>query len=307
MLNYFADLHCDTLWRCYEQRLDLSHPSLQVKEHNSFHHLQNYGIYIPDSVGDSLAYFRRVYNHGKRLFDSHPQYVQCRNAKEIATAFDEGKTPYLISIEGGCFFNDSNSHNLAVVKELKEKGIAFVSLCYNKGNRLAGGILTPHLGLSATGKNAALLLREWGISVDISHLNHRSADEMLDLLPDGVVATHSNCFSLVDHPRNLTDDQIKELASKKGLIGLNFYPPFLSGKAASSYDVLRHLEHLEKLGAMESIAFGSDFDGMESNPSDLCSTDDLPTLYENLFHKVGDRARRYCFDNVMSYLERHFK
>lgn len=307
MLNYFADLHCDTLWRCYEQRWDLSHPALQVKEHHSHVHLQNYGIYIPDSVGDSLSYFRQIYDHGMKLFEAHSQYAHCRSWKQINEAIAEGKTPYLISIEGGCLFTDDDSYNLTVVRELREKGIAFISLCYNKGNKLAGGILSPEKGLSDAGKRVALLLYEWGISIDISHLNHRSANEMLALLPDGVVATHSNCFSLVDHPRNLTDDQIKSIISKNGLIGLNFYPPFIKGKKVSSEDVLSHLEHLEGLGAQDVIAFGSDFDGMESHPSDLSSTEDLPRFYEKLFAKVGERAQKYCFENVMRYLERHFK
>ncbi len=270
-------------------------------------HLQNYGIYIPDSVGDSLGYFRQVYDHGRMLFEAHSQYVHCRNVKQINEAVAEGKTPYLISIEGGCLFTEDDSYNRAVARELKEKGIAFISLCYNKGNTLAGGILSPEKGLSDAGKKVALLLHEWGFSIDISHLNHRSADEMLALLPDGVVATHSNCFSLVDHPRNLTDEQIKSIIAKNGLIGLNFYPPFLKGKKASAADVLSHLEHLEKLGAQEVIAFGSDFDGMESHPFDLCSTEDLPRFYEMLSAKVGERANKYCFENVMRYLEHHFK
>lgn len=307
MLKFYADLHCDTLWRCYEQRRDLSHPALQIKDDSSFIHLQNYAIYIADGIDDSMDYFRKVYDHSRRLFGAHPCYVQCKNVGDIHRALAKGKKPYLLSIEGGCLFNGSNRHDVAVAEELKAKGIAFVSLCYNGGNALAGGAHTPDKSLTDAGKSVVKLLRECGISVDISHLNFRSADEILELLSDGVVATHSNCYSLMNHPRNLKDHQIKELIRKEGLIGLNFYPPFLRGETADSEDVLKHLTYLEALGGEEVIAFGSDFDGIESVPTDLSSSEDLPYFYEKLFSKVGERAEQYCFGNVMRYLERNFK
>lgn len=100
----------------------------------------------------------------------------------------------------------------------------------------------------------AELLREEGISLDLSHMNHRSADALLALLPDGVVATHSNCYTLAPHGRNLTDDQIRALIEKKGLIGINFYPPFLSGKQqADMEDILLHIRYLERLAARQSL------------------------------------------------------
>lgn len=306
MLRQFADLHCDTLYRCYEERKSLSHPSLQVRPKHSFQLLQNYAIYIPDHILDSLSYFRAVYDHGRMLLESMPDYCFCKNAGEIRAVLERGLRPCIISIEGGCLFKGSRQGDLLVAKELKEKGVAFLSLCYNSGNALAGGILSPDQGLSEAGKNAALLINEIGISLDISHLNHRSADQALLLLSEGIAATHSNCYSLMPHPRNLTDNQIIALKEKGGLIGMNFYPPFLKNGAASSADVLSHIAHLEALGAEDSIAFGGDFDGIDRTPVDLCSTEDLPAFYQKLKKAVEDRAEKYAFDNVMAYLNRFF-
>lgn len=297
----YGDLHCDTLWRCFERRVDLSDPSLHLQKDPPFSHLQTYAIYIPDTVDDPYRYFRAVYAYAEEMMHRHPEMVLCKSAKEIDRAFEAGKKPYLLSVEGGGFFGANTEKNRRTAKELREKGIAFLSLCYNRGNGLAGGILDPNRGLSSLGKEVALLLREEGISLDLSHLNHRSADALLDLLPDGVVATHSNSFSLVPHPRNLTDDQIRALIEKKGLIGINFYPPFLSSEEeASVEDVLLHIRYMERLGGRDVIAFGSDFDGIDRTPKGLENLGAVPALAE----RVGNSA--YLYGNLKRYLDRHF-
>ncbi len=296
----YGDLHCDTLWRCFERRTDLSDPSLQLKCNPPFSHLQTYAIFIPDTVDDPYRYFRAVYAYGQEMMHHFPHMVHCKSAKEIDEAFAAGKTPYLLSLEGGGFFGANAEKNRRTAKELKEKGIAFLSLCYNRGNGLAGGILSPERGLSSLGKEVALMLREEGISMDVSHLNHRSADAMLELLPDGVVATHSNCFSLRPHPRNLTDDQIRALIQKEGLIGINFYPPFLSDEdEATTEDVRHHIRYIERLGGEKVLAFGSDFDGIEQTPKDLSTLLAVPKLF--------DLKEAYLYGNMKRYLDRFFK
>ncbi len=296
----YGDLHCDTLWRCFERRVDLSDPHLQLKKDPPFSHLQTYAIFISDGVDDPYRYFRAVYAYGQEMLRRFPKLVHCKNAREIDEAFSAGKTPYIFSVEGGSFFGPDTEKNRRTAKELKEKGIAFLSLCYNRGNGLAGGILTPERGLSPLGREVALILREEGISLDLSHLNHRSADALLELLPDGVVATHSNCCSLTPHPRNLTDEQIKALIRKNGLIGLNFYPPFLTDEEeATIEDLMLHLRYIERLGGQKVLAFGSDFDGIEQTPKDL------QTLWD--VQKLSHLDEAYLYGNMKRYLDRYFK
>ncbi len=296
----YGDLHCDTLWRCFERRVDLSDPRLQLKKDPPFSHLQTYAIFISDAVDDPYRYFRAVYAYGQEMMRRFPQLVHCKNSREIDEAFAAGKTPYILSVEGGSFFGPDIEKNRRTAKELKDKGIAFLSLCYNRGNGLAGGYLTPERGLSPLGKEVALILREEGISLDLSHLNHRSADALLELLPDGVVATHSNCFSLTPHPRNLTDAQIKALIEKGGLIGLNFYPPFLTDEEeASIEDLMLHLRYIERLGGQRVLAFGSDFDGIEQTPKDLQNLLDV--------QKLSHLDEAYLYGNMKRYLDLYFK
>ena len=299
-MMYYGDLHCDTLWRCFERQTDLSDPSLHLRLNPPFFHLQTYAIYIPDGEQDPYRYFRAVYAYAEEMMHRHPKMVLCRSAKEIDLAFEAGKTPYLLSVEGGGFFGKDLEKNRKIAKELRRKGIAFLSLCYNRGNHLAGGISDPQKGLSSLGKEAALLLREEGVSLDLSHLNRRSADAILELLPDGVVATHSNCYSLTPHPRNLTDEQIKELIRKGGLMGINFYPPFLASRGrATLQDVKKHISYVEQLGGERILSFGSDFDGIDCVPLGL---EDLHQV-----QKLAKGLKESClYGNMKRYLDAHF-
>jgi len=296
----YGDLHCDTLWRCFEWQSDLSDPRLQLKGNPPFSHLQTYAIFVPDTEKDPYGYFSAVYDYSQKMMARHPQMVLCKGAGEIDDAFSRGKTPYLLSVEGGNFFCHSQEQNLKIARELKQKGIAFLSLCYNRGNELAGGYLSPERGLSSLGKDVALMLREQGISLDLSHLNHRSADELLELLPHGVVATHSNCYSLMPHPRNLTDGQLRRLIEKQGLVGINFYPPFLThDDQATLADVYLHIRYIERLGGQKILAFGSDFDGIDQTPADLRD------LWQ--VQQLSHLPASYLYGNMKDYLDRCFQ
>ena len=80
------------------------------------------------------------------------------------------------------------------------------------------------------------------------------------------VASHSCCRALKDHPRNLTDDQLRVLADAGGVVGINFYDQFLGGRDGYTAvdDIVRHILHVRDMAGVDAIAFGSDFDGIES-------------------------------------------
>lgn len=85
--------------------------------------------------------------------------------------------------------------------------------------------------------------------IDVSHLGERSFWDVMEISEDPVIASHSNCYSLNPHYRNLTDEQIKAIAEKGGYIGVNFYDKFLVSKGrADINDVLNHIDHLKKTG-----------------------------------------------------------
>ena len=98
------------------------------------------------------------------------------------------------------------------------------------------------------------------------------------------------------HRRNLTDKQIKKIADCGGVIGVNFYKKFL-GDGDAFGCVLRHIEHIIKVGGEDVIAFGSDFDGIPETEG-LEGCEKMPSLINYLSAHIGARAtRKICFDN----------
>jgi len=127
------------------------------------------------------------------------------------------------------------------------------------------------------------LMDELGIIVDVSHLSESCFWDLVENHKKTIIASHSDCKALCNHPRNLTDEQLKAIAEKNGVIGINFYPRFLvkEGKATVD-DLIKHIEHIEKTIGINHIGLGSDFDGIPSTPVGLEDVSKLPNLTAKL-------------------------
>jgi len=159
------------------------------------------------------------------------------------------------------------------------KHLSVASLTWNGANSLAGGIGTDR-ALTASGRRFAMELHESGVVLDVSHLCDRSRYDLFDLdLP--LVATHCNCRAVQDDPRNLPDEDLKEIASRGGVVGITFVPSFLGGNE-SLEDIVAHLEHLVEVTGPEAAGFGSDFDGVGRLPAGIEDCTCWPDLFEVL-------------------------
>ncbi len=158
----------------------------------------------------------------------------------------------------GCEFLLHAENRYAIMDELE-----VASLTWNGRNSLGGGIGTD-IGLTDRGRDLARELRKEGVILDVSHLCDRSRKELISM-GLGVVATHCNCRAVHDFPRNLPDQDLKEIAACGGVIGITFVPDFLA-EDASIQDIVRHLEYLVELVGVRSAGFGSDFDGIRKLP-----------------------------------------
>jgi Zn-dependent dipeptidase, microsomal dipeptidase homolog len=129
------------------------------------------------------------------------------------------------------------------------------------------------------------------MAVDISHLNEAGADELMDG-PVAPIASHSCAKALCDHPRNLSDRQLRKLFRVGGHIGVNFYPGFLDPSETADIDkVIDHIAYMCDLGGENFVGFGSDFDGIERHPAGLRGNGDFANLI--------DRMRRRRFDEIL--------
>jgi membrane dipeptidase len=149
------------------------------------------------------------------------------------------------------------------VAEWARRGVRLVGLTWALGSRYAGGNARPG-PLSALGREMVRALDAAGIVHDASHLADEALEGVLALARGRIVATHSNCRALLkENQRHLRDDQIKAIAARDGIVGLNLYSTFLAtDRRATVDDCVRHVGHVAKMfGHRRGVALGSDMDG----------------------------------------------
>lgn len=191
------------------------------------------------------------------------------------------------------------------------RGLRIVGLVHTYANALAsssGDVPREVFGLTERGR--ALVRRAFalGLLVDVSHASDRAVVDVLAIareLHGVVVATHSNARALADHPRNLSDEQLRGIAATGGVVGVNFHSPFLvRRRRATLSDVVAQLKYLTAVAGIDHVAIGSDFEGDIRPPAELADASRFPRLSAALAD-VGfsEQAVRKIFaDNALRVL-----
>ena len=141
-------------------------------------------------------------------------------------------------------------------------------------------------GLTETGRNFVMEMEHLGMIPDVSHLSDAGFDAVWEITKKPFVASHSNARAVCPSLRNLTDDRIRKLSERGGCMGLNYYDKFLVDGGSGDPEVLwealvRQAKHIVKVGGMEVLGLGSDFDGIPGNPA-LPGAEAMPVLWERL-------------------------
>jgi len=148
------------------------------------------------------------------------------------------------------------------------RGVRVLGPVHTAANELASssGDTTPaSFGLTERGREFLRTALSLGMLLDVSHASRRATSEMLALAAETaapVVATHSNAAALANHPRNLTDDELRAIARSGGIVGVNFHARFVTGRSTATLaDVVQQVKHLSRVMGAEHVALGSDFEG----------------------------------------------
>ena len=173
----------------------------------------------------------------------------------------EGKKAIMMGIENGYAIG----HDLLFVEHFRKRGIVYMTLCHNGDNDICDSARksnNEHGGISKFGADVIRELNRVGMMVDLSHASEKTFYDALDISQVPIVCSHSSCRSLCDHPRNLTDEQMKRLASKGGVMQITFYEGFLRQDGqASLLDAVEHINHAVNIMGIEHVGIGTDFDG----------------------------------------------
>jgi membrane dipeptidase len=146
----------------------------------------------------------------------------------------DGKVSIFLGLENGAPLSPKSDWK-KILLEFYNEGVRYVTLCHTGNNEICDSCAqaTPRWnGLSPFGREVVAEMNRLGILVDVSHISDAAFYDVLECSTKPVVATHSCCRALADHPRNMTDDMIRALAEKGGVIQINFYPVFLDSKFA---------------------------------------------------------------------------
>ena len=203
-----------------------------------------------------------------RLLTQMDEIVQANNsrvgfaetASDILRLKAQGKKAILRGIENGYAIGK----DLALLEEFKHRGIVYMTLCHNGDNDICdsarGG--AEHGGLSPFGREVVAEMNRLGILVDMSHASEKSFYDALEVSKVPIVCSHSSARALCDHPRNLTDDQMRALAKHDGVAQTTVYAGFLRKEGqATILDAVEHLCHAARIMGVEHVGLGTDFDG----------------------------------------------
>jgi membrane dipeptidase len=228
------DTHDDTPQRFFFEHFDLGHrdtegqidiPRMREGGLNAIF----FSIWAPVTLTGPAA--------EKRAFDliaavndqvkKHPQDLMfATTAEEVRRAHAQGKIAVLMGVEGGHMIND----DLGVLRRFAADGVRYMTLTHTADTDWAGssGDDAKHIGLTLFGKQVVLEMNKLGMMVDISHVSDKTFWDALETSKAPMIASHSSCRALCDAPRNMTDEMIKALAAKGGVIQINYHVGFLS-------------------------------------------------------------------------------
>ena len=172
----------------------------------------------------------------------------------------EGKKAIMLGIENGYAIGQ----DIRNVERYRNRGVVYMTLCHNGNNQLCGSARynKEGLGVNPFGEQVIKEMNRVGMMVDISHAGEQTFYDALAISQKPIVASHSSARSLCNHPRNLTDDQLKALAAKGGVAQVTLYSGFLKEEGvATIQDAIEHLNHMVNIMGIEHVGIGTDFDG----------------------------------------------
>nr|WP_281168822.1 membrane dipeptidase [Thermocrispum municipale] len=171
-------------------------------------------------------------------------------------ALEQGRIALLLAIEGA----EPVGNDLAMLDVFWRSGVRMASLTWNRRTMLADGVGEHDTGgrLTALGMEAVAEMERLGVVLDVSHLSLAGFWHVAEIARRPFVASHSSCRAVHDHPRNLTDEQIRAIAASGGFVGINAFGPFLHDKPELRHYV-NHVAHAVELVGSEHVALGPDF------------------------------------------------
>lgn len=277
-----VDGHCDTLSLLAERKFSfagggqgqvdlprLKRGCVDVQFFAVFVSPKHRGTYLRRALEQVALFYSLMEAYGEDCVAVH-------DYSGLERALTTGKIGGILSVEGGHILEGS----LGVLRVLYQLGVRCLTLTWNGRNELADGVGESETkgGLTSFGREVVREMERLGMLVDVAHLAPAGFWDVIKMVKSPVIASHANSKALCNHPRNLSDEQVRALASTGGVIGVNFVPEFVDPANPTLETVANHIEHLATVGGLDCVGIGSDFDGTPQTVSGLEDAAFLPML-----------------------------
>lgn len=280
------DSHCDTPM-FFDQEVNLEHrdPKLLVdfpKMREGHLDVSTMVAYLPQgdctpeaSEAATAQAFKTLAEIEQRVAHA-PGVVLAQHPAQLYRNKLEGKLSVMRGIENGYAIGK----NLQNVEKFARMGVVYITLCHNGDNDICDSARRSsqrHGGLSAFGRDVVREMNRCGLMVDLSHAAETSFYDALQCSTTPIVCSHASSRAMCNHPRNLTDDQLRALAQAGGVAQVTLYHGFLrleeEGIPATVTDGVRHLMHMIDVAGIDHVGIGTDFDGDGGVPGCACASE----------------------------------
>jgi membrane dipeptidase len=263
--EFVADLHVDLPYQVqfHGRPVDLGRPGGDVSAATLAAggvRLLVLSLYLPSDLATGARVRPHTLSQLLALTDTAERIV-----RENPEVFGPGRTQAVFGVEG----SDALANDLDRIPALVRRGVVLFGPVHARHNVLADSATDRHPsrgGLTALGERFVRAVYAAGALVDVSHASDEAFEDVARIAREmqrPLVASHSNARAVTDHPRNLTDEELRTVAASGGMVGLNFHSAFLrgDGRRATVQDVVRHALHMRAVMGAGHLAIGSDLDG----------------------------------------------
>lgn len=293
-----VDGHCDTIKKAFEENISIDNTQLSFNLTDAkLPMIQMMAIYIsPEEANKGFDIATKII---KKIDDEKDKLknriVQIYSSKDIEKV-NNNQVGLILATENGSVIQE----NLENVDKLYEAGVRMMSIVWNNKNELASGAMEKEdEGLTELGIEFVKYLNQKNILVDVSHSSVKTFWDTSKISSKPIVASHSCVYNLCHHPRNLQDEQIKQIAKMNGIIGIAFCSSFLSeNNIADISKVIEHIKYIKNLVGIDYVGIGSDFDGLEKEHilNDMKGIKDITNLIDGL------KAEGFCHREIEKVL-----
>ena len=212
-------------------------------------------------VKGPTEYADLIFDKIEEIVNANADYIAlARTPGDLYENKRHGRKSIMLGIENGLALGGE----LKNVEHFAQRGVVYITLCHNGDNDLCDSArgCNTHNGVSRFGEQVIREMNRLGLMVDLSHAGEKTFYDALDISQTPIVCSHSSCRALCDHPRNLTDEQMRRLAAAGGVMQVTLYNGFLVKEGeATILDAIAHLEHAIHVMGIDHVGLGTDFDG----------------------------------------------